>query len=216
MSLDNLQKADAIVVLGRVDKHGHLTIDAYERIRYAAELYKKGLAPVIVAPAKWWYKLTYTPPATEAEMIKARLVEHGVPEEAILCEEQSCDTMGAPYFLKVDFVLPRGWQNIIVVTSEDHVQRTEYMFYKVFADSITIQYTWGNRVLTDREFKKSLKREEKSLQLMDSTWIGPMPPGDHEYLVREVFVQHPGYNPDAKIDAEEIERRVQSQQVAAA
>lgn len=51
MNAENLQKADAIVVLGRVDKHGHLTIDAHERIRYAAELYKKGLAPYIVAPA---------------------------------------------------------------------------------------------------------------------------------------------------------------------
>lgn len=216
MNPDTLHKADAIMVLGRVDKHGHLTIDAHERIRYAAELYRKGLAPVIVAPAKWWYKLTYTPPATEAEMIKARLIEHGVPEEAILCEEQSCDTMGAPYFLKVDFVLPRDWKNVIVVTSEDHAPRTKYMFHKVFANSITLQYAWGNRVLTDREYRKSLKREAKSLHLMESTWIGPMPAGDHDYLARKVFVQHPGYNPDAKIDAEEIERRVQSQQVAAA
>lgn len=211
----NLQKADAIIVLGRVDNHGHLTIDAHERIRYAAELFKKGLAPLIITPAKWWYKLTYTPSETEAGIIKARLIEHDVPEEAILCEEQSCDTMGAPYFLKVDFAMPRAWQNIIVVTSEDHARRTEYMFHKVFADSIALQYTWGNRVLTDREYKKSLEREAKSLQLMESTWIGPMAPGDHEYLAREVFVQHPGYNPSAIIDASEIERRVQSQRVAA-
>lgn len=212
----NLQKADAIIVLGRVDKHGHLTIDAYERIRHAAELYKQGLAPVIVAPAKWWYKLTYTPPETEAGIIKARLIEHGVPEDAILCEEASCDTMGAPYFLKVNFVLPQGWKNIIVVTSEDHAPRTKYMFHKVFADDITLQYTWGNRVLTEHEYRKSLKREAKSLHLMESTWIGPMTPGDHEYLAREIFVQHPGYNPNATIDAEEIERRVQSQQTTTA
>lgn len=216
MSQQALHKADAIIVLGRVDQYGHLTIDAYERIRYAAELYKKGVASVIVAPAKWWYKLTYSPPATEAGIIKARLMEYGVPETAILCEETSCDTMGAPYFLKVDFVLPRGWKNIIVVTSEDHARRTRYMFHKVFAGSIVIQYTWGNRVLTDREYKKSLEREAKSLQLMESTWIGPMAPGDHEYLAREVFVQHPGYNPSAMIDAAEIERRVQAQQLTQA
>lgn len=211
----NLQKADAMVVLGRVDKHGHLTIDGHERIRYAAELFKQGLAPLLVAPAKWWYKLTYTPSETEAGIIKSRLIEHGVPEEAILCEENSCDTLGAPYFLKVDFVLPRGWKNIIVVTSEDHAERSEYVFYKVFADSIKLQYTWGRRVLTDREYKQSLKREAKSLKLMEDTWVGPMTPGDHDYLAREVFVQHPGYNPSAQIDAEEIERRVQTQQVPA-
>lgn len=214
MSQQKLQKADAIIVLGRVDNHGHLTIDAHERIRYAAELYNKGLAPVVVAPAKWWYKLTYTPSQTEAGIIKSRLIEYGVPEEAILCEEKSCDTLGAPYFLKVDFVLPRGWKNVIVVTSEDHAERTKYVFGKVFADSVRLQYTWGNRVLTDREFKKSRKREAKSLKLMQDTWVGPMVPGDHEYLPREIFPQHPGYNPDAQIDAAEIERRVQVQQVA--
>lgn len=216
MTHHKLQKADAIIVLGRVDKHGHLTIDAHERIRYAAELYLQGLAPVVVAPAKWWYKLNYTPPQTEAGIIKSRLIEHGVPEDAILCEETSCDTLGAPYFLKVDFVLPRDWKNVIVVTSEDHLARTEYVFYKVFANSIKLQYAWGNQVLTDAEYKKSLKREAKSLKLMEDTWVGPMLPGDHEYLAREIFVQHPGYNPNAQIDAEEIERRVQSQQVATA
>lgn len=216
MTHQKLQKADAIIVLGRVDNHGHLTIDAHERIRYAAELFKKGLALVIVAPAKWWYKLTYTPPQTEAGIIKSRLMEHGVPDGAILCEETSCDTLGAPYFLKVGFVLPRGWKNVIVVTSEDHAERTKYVFNKVFADSITLQYAWGNQVLTDREYKKSLKREAKSLKLMESTWVGPMIPGDHEYLAREIFPQHPGYNPEAQIDAAEIERRVQAQQVVSA
>lgn len=208
-----LQKADAIIVLGRVDTHGHLTIDAHERIRYAAELFKKGLAPLIIAPAKWWYKLTYTPSQTEAGVIKSRLMEHGVPEQAILCEEKSCDTLGAPYFLKVDFVLPRGWKSIIVVTSEDHAERTRYVFNKVFADSIKLQYTWGRRVLSEREYNQSLEREAKSLKLMEDTWVGPMAAGDHEYLAREVFVLHPGYNPNAKIDAKEIERRVQAQKV---
>jgi uncharacterized SAM-binding protein YcdF (DUF218 family) len=214
MNRQQLQKADAIIVLGRVDQHGHLTIDGHERIRYAAELYAQGLAPIVVAPARWWYKLTYTPPETEAGIIKARLVEHGVPENAILCEEQSCDTLGAPYFLKTDFVQPRGWQNVIVITSEDHVKRTEYVFHKVFGDSLELQYTWGKRVLSDRQYKASLEREAKSLKLMEDTWVGPVTPGDHAHF-EKIFAQHPGYNPNATIDAAEIERRVQSQQVVA-
>lgn len=210
----DLYKSDAVVVLGRVDIHGHLTIDAHERIRYAAELYSQGYAPTIVAPAKWWYKLTYAPPVTEAAMIKSRLIEWGVPHDAIELEEKSCDTLGAAYFLRKDFVEPLGWKNVIVVCSLDHQERTKYVFHKVFGDSIKLQYTWGKKVLNDRDFEASLEREAKSLQLMESTWIGPIRPGDHSH-VEKVLAMHPGYNPDASITAEEIERRVQSQTIIA-
>lgn len=209
-----IDHADAILVLGRVDAHGHLTIDAHERIRYAAKLYDEGLAPIIVASAKWWYKLTYTPPITEAAMIKARLVEWGVPDDAVLLEEQSCDTLGAAYFLKTEFIKHYGWKRIIVVTSLDHKQRTEYIFHKVFADSIKIQYVHGERVLSDEIFEASLEREAKSLQLMESTWIGPITPGDHHHIKR-VLAMHPGYNPQASLTAQEIEQRVQAQTVVA-
>lgn len=205
------QQADAIIVLGRVDVHGHLTIDAHERIRYAAKLYMDGNAPVIVAPAKWWYKLTYTPPVTEAAMIKARLIEWGVPAEAIMLEEQSCDTLGAAYFLKTEFVEKRNWKQIIVVTSLDHKKRTEYIFRKVFGNhGAHIQYLHGEKVLSDTAFEASLEREAKSLQLMDRTWIGPIKSGDHKH-VKRVLAQHPGYNPKATVSAEEIELRVQAQ-----
>lgn len=209
----NLQKADAIIVLGRVDQYGHLTIDAHERIRHTAALYANGIAPIIVAPAKWWYKLTYTPPQTEAGIIKARLIERGVPEKAIYCEEKSCDTLGAAYFLKTEFATPRQWNNVVIVTSKDHYQRTKYVFHKVFGNSITLQYTWGDQVLSNSEYTASLAREAKSLKLMDDTWIGPISPGDHSH-VKKIFALHPGYNPSATITPEEIERRVQSQQLA--
>lgn len=209
----NIQNADAIIVLGRVDLHGHLTIDAHERIRYAAKLFKDGRAPVVVAPAKWWYKLTYTPPVTEAAMIQARLIEWGVPATAIMLEEESCDTLGAAYFLKTKFVAKLNWNRVIVVTSLDHKQRTQYIFHKVFGDTLLIQYVHGRRVLSDAVFEASLEREAKSLQLMENTWIGPIIPGDHDH-VKRILTMHPGYNPTVTLTAEEIESRVQGQALA--
>lgn len=145
-------------------------------------------------------------------MIKQGLVDHGVPAEAILLEEKSCDTLGGAYFLKVDFALARSWRHIIVVTSDDHLERTKYVFHKVFGNGYDIQYACGDRVLSNEEYMDSLGREKRSVQLMDSTWVGPIIPGRHA-MVKEVFKKHPGYNPKARISAEEIERRVQTQTV---
>ncbi len=202
--------ADVMIVLGRVDSKGNLTKDAHERIRYAAQLYKRQLAPVIVSPAKRSYRLSETPIMTEAATIRAGLVARGVPADAILLEEKSCDTLGAAYFTKVDYILKNNWKRILVVTSEDHLERTKYVFHKVFGKAYDIQYVYGNRVLQDEEFVQSLEREKKSLQLMDTTWVGPVTPGEHS-MVASIFKLHPGYNPRAKVSPEEIEKRVQAQ-----
>lgn len=206
----NVNKADAILVLGRVNDQGELTKDASERIRYTAELFGRGLAPVIIAPAKWSYKLNFIPKMTEAAMIKEQLVDRGVPEGRILCEEKSCDTLGAAYYLKIDYVLPRHWRGLIVVTSLDHLSRTQYVFDKVFGSSIKIQYVYGEQVLNDFEMIASVDREARSLKLMQTTWLGPIRSGDHKSIAK-VLELHPGYNSAAKMSAEEIERLVQSQ-----
>lgn len=145
-------------------------------------------------------------------MIKNGLLAHGVPESSILLEEKSCDTLGAAYFLKVDYVIKHNWNRILVVTSADHLERTCYVFYKVFGPSYDIHFTYGNRVLSTTEYHSSLEREKKSLQLMESTWVGPVKPGAHT-MVQDIFKQHPGYNKKAKVSAQEIEERVQSQQI---
>lgn len=207
-----LRVADVMIVLGRVDDSGELTLDAHERIRFAAQMYREGRALAVVAPAKWSYKLKKAPAITEAAAIKGGLVAHGVPPEVVLLEEKSCDTLGGAYFLKVDFVLPNRWKRILVVTSEDHLERTKYVFHKVFGSGYEIQYVYGRRVLDDRAYAESLEREKRSLRLMDTTWIGPIVPGTHA-MVKEVFKLHPGYNTHAKLSAEEIEARVQAQTV---
>lgn len=205
-----IQHADVMIVLGRVDNKGRLTIDAHERIRYAAELYHQGLVSTIVAPAKWSYKLKKPPKTTEAATIKAQLIKHGVPAGAVLLEEKSCDTLGGAYFLKVDFVQPHNWRKIIVVTSKDHLKRTKYVFHKVFGRNFDLQYVHGNCVLDETAFRTSLERERRSYQLMKNTWVGPIVPGRHS-MVEAIFRMHPGYNPQATLTAEDIEHRVRMQ-----
>ena len=205
-----LQPADAILVLGRVDEYGHLTIDAYERTRHAAELYRNKHAPLIIAPARWSYRLTHTPPCTEATMLQARLEEWGVPASAIVREERSCDTLGAAYFSKRLFATPRNWKRLTVVTSEDHLERTQYLFEKVYGVSLEIQYSYGNRVLSEVAYQQSLEREQKSLKLMQDTWIGPIRPGN-ELDIEAVMEKHPGYNPAASMSAKEMDELVRQQ-----
>lgn len=202
--------ADAIIVLGRVDEFGSLTIDAHERIRKAAHLYKEGVAPLLIAPAKWSYRLQHIPPCTEATIIKARLMEWGIPDSAIACEEKSCDTLGAAYFLKIDFAIPRKWRKIIVVTSLDHLEKTEYVFTKVFGEDCCLEFSCGNRVLSDDVYEQTLEREHKVIKLMQETWLGPVNPGDHEHIAK-VLDKHPGYNQNAELSVGKMTERIARQ-----
>ncbi|MCB9839475.1 YdcF family protein [Candidatus Nomurabacteria bacterium] len=203
--------ADAISLLGRVDTTGSLTKDALERIRYAAFLYNEGYSKFVVCHAKWSYKLKSQPEETEAVLLKNALLKYGVPAQAILLEEDSCDTLGSAYFLKINFAIPRRWDKFIVITSADHLARTRYIFNLIFGEDALLDFMCGRKVMGEDEFRSSCEREAKSLKLMQTTWFRSVVPGDHIEIAK-IMEMHPGYNPDAKLSPQEMELLVQSQE----
>ena len=120
--------ADAIVVLGgRLNDDGTLRPVLRSRVEKAVELFKQGVAPVVIMSGKWTDQLKKDPVKTEARAMKEYAEELWVPEHAILVEEQSQNTIGNAYYTK-KILAKRAWKDIVVVTSDFHLKRSLYLF----------------------------------------------------------------------------------------
>jgi uncharacterized SAM-binding protein YcdF (DUF218 family) len=108
--------SDAIVILGD---------DNYDadRASRAAQLYKEGRAPRVVASGRY-----LRPYASIAELMEHDLVERGVPASAVVqFPHRARDTQEEAADL-APFLASHGWKKILVVTSNYHTRRAEYIF----------------------------------------------------------------------------------------
>lgn len=135
MRAEQLPTADAIVVLGggmlgntNTVCYAELEMSA-DRVAHAARIYKAGKAPVVIPSGK-----------DEVNASKPFLLELGVPESAILVENESKNTEQNAKFV-AEYVKSRhqgsGVPKIIVVTSAWHMRRSLLMFEK-YADGIEV------------------------------------------------------------------------------
>lgn len=67
-------------------------------------------------------------PIFESVAGAAYLMEHGIPAERVVPETCSYDTIGNAYFSRVCHVEPQGWRRLLVITSEFHMPRAEFIF----------------------------------------------------------------------------------------
>lgn len=124
---DPLEKSDAIIILSDDNFYA-------DRATRAAELFRQGLAPVVVASG-----IRLRPNASIAELMNHDLIERGVPKQNILIFPQDADnTKEEAQFLQ-KLVQSKNWKSVIVVTSNYHTRRARYIFRKVFADTVTIR-----------------------------------------------------------------------------
>jgi len=124
---DSLDKADALIVLSDDNFYG-------DRATRAAELFREGKAPVVVASGR-----RLRPKAGIAELMEHDLVERGVPKEKILRFVHDADsTMEEAEALR-KLARERKWRNLIVVTSNYHTRRARYIFRRLFPQGIEVR-----------------------------------------------------------------------------
>jgi len=112
--------SDAIVVLAG---------DRGERTEYAADLYNRGFAPVMIISGGVLYD----------ELIYARVMaEHarelGVSREAIILEDEA-ETTYENAVLTKKIIRQRGIKSALVVSSPYHMRRVKFIFDRVFQGS---------------------------------------------------------------------------------
>lgn len=124
---DPLDKADALIVLSDDNFYG-------DRATRAAELFREGKAPVIVASGR-----RLRPNAGIAELMEHDLVERGVPKDKILRFTHDADSTKEEAEALVKLVKTRKWRKTIVVTSNYHTRRARYIFHRVFPQDIEVR-----------------------------------------------------------------------------
>ncbi|MGE4369777.1 MAG: YdcF family protein [Burkholderiaceae bacterium] len=128
---EQVNAAQAIVVLGGITAGGkhnwfepHDADLAVQRVDTAAELFKAGRAPYIVVSGA-----ALEGNVSEAQIMANALRQQGVPNEAIIMENQSLTTHeNALYTARLLEKL--GFRNIILVTSSLHMPRAMAVFMK--------------------------------------------------------------------------------------
>jgi len=101
-----------------------------ERATRAASLFKSGMAPRVVATGRALRSY-----ATTTDLMKRDLVEHGVPESAIVPFTHRADDTRDEAAAVSEFVRSHGWKKILLVTSNYHTRRSQYIYEHVLPSS---------------------------------------------------------------------------------
>src|SRR5215510_11520058 len=121
---DSFERADVIVVLSDDNFFA-------DRATRAAELYRQGKAPLVVASGR-----RLRPNAGISELIEHDLIERGVPKERILRAPHDADSTREEAEAVLKLAKQKKWRSMIVVTSNYHTRRTRYIFQKIFSPNV--------------------------------------------------------------------------------
>ncbi|MBI1738893.1 MAG: YdcF family protein [Acidobacteria bacterium] len=124
---DQPEKADAIFLLGD---------DNYpaDRATRAAELYREGWAPRIVASGRF-----LRPYASLAELMQHDLTDRGVPSSAIIRLPSFAANTREEAVLLRRLTDRQHWRRVLVVTSNYHTRRARHIYTRVFRDSADVR-----------------------------------------------------------------------------
>jgi uncharacterized SAM-binding protein YcdF (DUF218 family) len=124
---DTLERSDAIFVLSDDNFYA-------DRATRASQVYRQGLAPVVVASGR-----RLRPYAGVAELIEHDLIERGVPKDKILRVPHDADNTREEAIALAQLAKQKKWRSIIVVTSNYHTRRARYIFSHVFPKEVQIR-----------------------------------------------------------------------------
>lgn len=116
---DRPRAADAIVILSD-DNYGG------DRATKAAELVKAGWAPRVVASGR--YLRSY---ASISDLERRDLLERGVPATAIVPFPNHAENTREECTAIGEFIGSRRWKHIVIVTSNYHTRRADYICSRV-------------------------------------------------------------------------------------
>jgi uncharacterized SAM-binding protein YcdF (DUF218 family) len=123
---DPLHKSDAIIVLSDDNFYA-------DRATRAAELYRQGMAPIVVASGR-----QLRPYAGIAELMVHDLFERGVPKNNILPFPQNADSTLEEAEALAGLAAEKKWRSVIVVTSNYHTRRARYIFRHIFPGTVSV------------------------------------------------------------------------------
>jgi uncharacterized SAM-binding protein YcdF (DUF218 family) len=189
---DTLEHSDAILVLSDDNFYA-------DRATRAAQIYRQGLAPVVIASGR-----RLRPYAGVAELIEHDLIERGVPKDKIIRVAHDADNTREEAKALVQLAKQKKWRSVIVVTSNYHTRRARYIFSHVFPKDIKIRVSgasdgdfdperWWEKRISVKELAREIAGMAVAIweQHSDSDMQGPphREPADKSQLI---WLSRPG------------------------
>ena len=172
-----------------MDKSGELNKESRLRLDLAIELFHKKKHSFIITSG-WDYFGEYK--IAIAYSMKSYIVNNSnISNDLVLTETTSRDTVGDAIFTKINIVKKTGLNNLLIVTSDYHVERTKKIFSYIYGEQYII------KVLGAKTFKnnKSLELEGESLNQFYKTFNG-ISSGNDILIYKQLCSNHPYYNGD--------------------
>jgi len=152
---DPLEHSDAIILLSDDNYYA-------DRAQRASELFRRGLAPVIVASGR-----RLRPYAGIGELMVHDLSERGVPKDKIEAFPQNAENTKDEAQAIAQLVAKKKWRTVIVVTSNYHTRRARYILHHVFPPTVRVlvasapdgdfdPQSWWQHRLSLKEFTREL------------------------------------------------------------
>jgi uncharacterized SAM-binding protein YcdF (DUF218 family) len=201
--------SEVIIVAGAgITPEGTLPPIAKKRVEKAIAVRGNNPTPLIFA-GKWSLLLDVQPPKTEADAMRdyARHIAD-IPDEQLLTETHSMDTAGNAYFCKTQIIEPRRWLGITVVTSEFHLDRTEYLCNKIFGPHYSLEYVAANSGLSEQDMRQKAPLERTLLDFYKRLFA-KVDDGDN-HAIWQALQNLPGYSVTPQFSRQELIQLVQS------
>ena len=208
----NSQKTAAIVLGGGLKKvvtQGQMRYEPEEqakaRLDQAYVLFEEGKADYIISTGKYSIAATVdsdvTGPRTEAEVGKQYLIARAQAqggkasdacriEDAILCEEQSIDTIGNAWYAKKLCLEPHGITSCILVTSDYHMERARIIFEWVLGPRYTVACVEAPSPLSGEERERRDQFEKTLTDYVRTHLISTIAAGDDEAIQQFMETEH--------------------------
>lgn len=186
------KQQEIIIVLAKgVNEDGTLTKESIGNVEKATEVHRITQDKIIMC-GRWSYTYTYTPKKTEAEAMKAYAITLGVEEKSIIIEDQSSDTLGNAFFAKKIIEKFDDINSIIVIAIDHHINRSKYIFGKVFGNRYDMKFIGVNSKSSADFFAKKQQLEDETLSFLKRILDDVTPGNDLE--LQNVFDKvHPLY-----------------------
>ena len=121
------QTSDAIVILGDDNYNG-------DRATKAAEIFKSGWAPRVIASGRY-----LRPYAGISELEAHDLESHGVPASAVVPFAHRATDTREECIAIGQLISSNGWKRILLVTSNYHTRRSEYICERAFPQGTALR-----------------------------------------------------------------------------
>jgi len=199
----NYEYEAVIVLAGGVKPDKTLPAIPKARVDMGVKIFFEKKTPRLIFSGHFSFMFPNPLNLSESEAMRFYAISRQVPDESIITEDKSKETLGNAYFTKVDVAIPQQLKRLAVITSDFHIIRTEYLFGKVYGPDFQINYL---AVPTPPGMEGLQKRKELERKqfVLAREWLDSITNGDDQKIGEFLFSRHPGYASNPKISRKQL------------